>query len=189
MPAHARGSVASECLRSSPLKVGGAHKAVQMWHGRAQSRCRCGTGEPSPGADVAAAGPVSVNMWHGRETRHCGRDGTAPAPTCSTASTFPLPAWIASWILAAIDSNIRPPSPSSSPCHAARDSRHDEASRAKASATRPSRCARGSGEHRLRSARQAQRQPVGTSSSWSPISSGTSPEASRSAANITFPFL
>ena len=27
---------------------------VQMWQRRAQSRCRCGRGEPSPGADVAA---------------------------------------------------------------------------------------------------------------------------------------
>ena len=29
----------------------------------AQSRCRCGSGEPSPGADVAAASPVPVSMW------------------------------------------------------------------------------------------------------------------------------
>ena len=30
---------------------------------RAQSRCRCGSGEPSPGADVAAVSPVPVQMW------------------------------------------------------------------------------------------------------------------------------
>jgi hypothetical protein len=36
---------------------------VQMWQGCAQSRCRCGRGEPSPGADVAATSPVPVQMW------------------------------------------------------------------------------------------------------------------------------
>jgi hypothetical protein len=35
----------------------------QMWLGRAQSGGRCGWGEPSPGADVAGAGPVPVQMW------------------------------------------------------------------------------------------------------------------------------
>ena len=29
---------------------------MQMWQGRAQSRCRCGRGEPSPGADAAHFG-------------------------------------------------------------------------------------------------------------------------------------
>jgi hypothetical protein len=38
---------------------------VQMWQGRAQSRCRCGRGGPSPGADLSGAGPVSVQMWRG----------------------------------------------------------------------------------------------------------------------------
>jgi hypothetical protein len=40
----------------------GASPAVpaQMWHGRAQSRCRGGTGEPSPGADVAGPSPVPI---------------------------------------------------------------------------------------------------------------------------------
>ena len=30
---------------------------MQMWQGRAQSRCRCGSDIPSPGADVAAIFP------------------------------------------------------------------------------------------------------------------------------------
>jgi hypothetical protein len=29
-------------------------------------RCRCGRGEPSPGADVAGASPVPVQMWQRR---------------------------------------------------------------------------------------------------------------------------
>jgi hypothetical protein len=36
-----------------------------MWHGWAQSRCRCGGGEAGPGADVAGASPVPAQMWHG----------------------------------------------------------------------------------------------------------------------------
>ena len=36
---------------------------MQMWEGRPQSRCRCGRGEPSLGADVAGASPVPVQMW------------------------------------------------------------------------------------------------------------------------------
>ena len=35
---------------------------VQMWQRRAQSRCRCGRGEPSLGADAAGASPVLVQM-------------------------------------------------------------------------------------------------------------------------------
>ena len=31
----------------------------------AESRCRCGRGEPSPGADVAGVSPVPVQMWQG----------------------------------------------------------------------------------------------------------------------------
>jgi hypothetical protein len=38
---------------------------VQMWQGWAQSRCRRGRGEPSPGADVAGVSPVLVQMWQG----------------------------------------------------------------------------------------------------------------------------
>ncbi len=35
---------------------------VQIWEGRAQSRRRCGSGEPSPGADVAEASPVLAEL-------------------------------------------------------------------------------------------------------------------------------
>ena len=31
----------------------------------ARSRCRCGRGEPSPGADVGGVSPVPVQMWAG----------------------------------------------------------------------------------------------------------------------------
>ena len=36
---------------------------MQMWAGRAQSRCRCGRDEPSPRADVCGASPVPAQMW------------------------------------------------------------------------------------------------------------------------------
>ncbi len=34
----------------------------QMWAGRAQSRSRCGRGEPSPGADVGGASPRRMQL-------------------------------------------------------------------------------------------------------------------------------
>ena len=37
----------------------------------AQSRCRCGRGEPSLGADSAGAGPVPLRMWQGRGQSWC----------------------------------------------------------------------------------------------------------------------
>ncbi len=51
-------------------------------HG-AQSRRRCGRGEPSPGADVAGASPVPAQMWLGifprmRPTRPAARGFSAP---------------------------------------------------------------------------------------------------------------
>jgi hypothetical protein len=56
-------------------------------HTVAQSRCRCGRGEPSPGADVAAVSPVPVPMWAGvggfvatrlhRTLRTCPQDWSA----------------------------------------------------------------------------------------------------------------
>ena len=40
--------------------------ALQAWQRRwAQSRCRCGSGEPSPSADLAGLNPVLVQMWQG----------------------------------------------------------------------------------------------------------------------------
>ena len=59
---------------------------AQMWQEAvAQSRCSRGSGEPSPGADVAGASPVPVQMWQGQ----------APVPAqmwasawrCATASS------------------------------------------------------------------------------------------------------
>ena len=49
----------------------------------AQSRRRCGSGEPSPGADVAAVSPVSVQMW-----QRCGE----PSPGADVAGVSPVPA-------------------------------------------------------------------------------------------------
>ena len=57
---------------------------VQMWEQRAQSRCRCGRGEPSPGADVAgvATYPVTVSDWiAGRATVS---QRSHPSPTLPT---------------------------------------------------------------------------------------------------------
>ena len=53
-----------------------------MSAGRAQSRCGCGRGEPSPGADVGGSepspgadvgGPVPVQMWAAQSRCRCGR--------------------------------------------------------------------------------------------------------------------
>jgi hypothetical protein len=38
---------------------------AQMWQAWAQSRCRCGRGEPSPGADVGWVSLVPAQMWQG----------------------------------------------------------------------------------------------------------------------------
>ncbi len=40
---------------------------AQIWAGRAQSRRRCGWGEPSPGANVGGASPVLAQMLAGRD--------------------------------------------------------------------------------------------------------------------------
>jgi hypothetical protein len=50
--------------RESVLTFRHSTVPAQMWQWRAWSRCRYGTGEPSPGADVAAVSPVLVQMWH-----------------------------------------------------------------------------------------------------------------------------
>ena len=54
--------------------MGASPVPVQMWAGRAQSRCRCGRGEPGPGADVAGASPVLVQMWQGVPAGLCLHD-------------------------------------------------------------------------------------------------------------------
>jgi hypothetical protein len=53
---------------------------VHMWQGRAQSRCTCGKGEPSPGADVARASPVPAQMWQGRAQSRCTCGKGEPSP-------------------------------------------------------------------------------------------------------------
>ena len=50
---------------------------VQMWPGRAQSRCGCGRGERSPGADVAGGSLKSGPMSAGRRRVALGLSGTA----------------------------------------------------------------------------------------------------------------
>ena len=57
---------------------------ARMWYRpkRAQSRCRCGRGEPSPGADVAGASPVPVR---------CGR--AEPSPGADVACMKYRPQW------------------------------------------------------------------------------------------------
>ncbi len=42
---------------------------AQMWQGWAQSRRRCGRGEPSPGADVEGVSPVPAQTWKGFSAR------------------------------------------------------------------------------------------------------------------------
>jgi hypothetical protein len=49
---------------------------VPMWQGCAQSWCRCGRGEPSPGADVVGVSPVLVPMCHASP---CGALAPLPA--------------------------------------------------------------------------------------------------------------
>ncbi len=44
---------------------GGFPVPAQLWQRRAQPRCRCGRGGPSPGADVAGVSPVPAQMWQG----------------------------------------------------------------------------------------------------------------------------
>jgi hypothetical protein len=44
---------------------------AQMRQGRAPSRCRCGRGESSPGADAAGASPVPAQMRQGRAQSRC----------------------------------------------------------------------------------------------------------------------
>jgi hypothetical protein len=70
--------------------AGASPVPVQMWQGRAQSRCRCGRGEPSPGADVAGASPVPVQMWQGRaqSRRRCGKGEPSPGADVAGASPW-----------------------------------------------------------------------------------------------------
>ncbi len=73
-----------------------------MCEGRAQSRRRCGRGEPSPAADVAGVSPVPAQMLAGRaqSRRKCERGepspvadvgGGEPSPAADVAGVSPVP--------------------------------------------------------------------------------------------------
>ena len=62
-------------VRPVPVTWGGASPVpVQMWQAWAQSRRRCWRGEPSPGADIGAVGPVPGQ-------------GRAPAGRCTPSTS------------------------------------------------------------------------------------------------------
>ncbi len=48
--------------------------------GCAQSRCRCGRSEPSPGADVEGVSPVPVQIWAGEPCPGADVAGLGPVP-------------------------------------------------------------------------------------------------------------
>ncbi len=52
------------CVRACRLLCGqSAKQRPQIGRREDERRCRCGSGERSPGADVAAASAVTVQMW------------------------------------------------------------------------------------------------------------------------------
>ena len=63
-----------------------------MGPGCAQSRCRCGRGEPSPGADVAGASHVLAQMWKGWAQPRHRSDSGKPSPGADVAGVGPVPA-------------------------------------------------------------------------------------------------
>ncbi len=56
-----------------------------------ESRCRCGSGGPNSGADVAAVAPVPEQMWQeqAQSRRRCGRG--RPSPGADVAGAGPVP--------------------------------------------------------------------------------------------------
>jgi hypothetical protein len=56
-----------------------------------ESRCRCGRGEPSPGAYVAVVCPVPVQMWEGRAQSRCRCGRGEPSPVVDVAVPSPFP--------------------------------------------------------------------------------------------------
>ena len=65
------GGTATDVAVASPVPA-------QMLQRRAESRCRCGSGEPSPGADVGRGEPSPVQMWQ-RRAESRARAGCASA--------------------------------------------------------------------------------------------------------------
>jgi hypothetical protein len=57
----------------------------------AQSRCRCGRDEPSPGADVGGMSPVPVQMRQGRAQSRCRCGRGEPSPGADVAGVGPIP--------------------------------------------------------------------------------------------------
>ena len=57
---------------------GSSPVSVQMWQRQAQSRCRCGRSEPSPGADVAAASQFQCRCGRGALSPGAGVAGASP---------------------------------------------------------------------------------------------------------------
>jgi hypothetical protein len=63
-----------------PARMDRSSQSRRMWRRRAQSRCRCGGGEPSPGADVAGVSPVPAQMWRGLTFPGADVAGVSPVP-------------------------------------------------------------------------------------------------------------
>jgi hypothetical protein len=67
-----------------------------------KSRCRCGRGEPSPGADVAGVSPVPVQMWQGRGQSRCRCGKVEASPGADVAGVSPVPVRGGGAMLAAV---------------------------------------------------------------------------------------
>ena len=91
------GLVPVECALSERKAANASYSLVRLcpvlvhkWEGWAQSRCRCGRGGPSPGADVGGVGPVPVQigraapvleqMWEGCACPSADVGGVGPVP-------------------------------------------------------------------------------------------------------------
>jgi hypothetical protein len=62
---------------------------VQMRVGRAESRCRCGWGEPSLDADVGGVSPVLTQMRAGRAESRCRCGRGEPSPDADVGGVSP----------------------------------------------------------------------------------------------------
>ncbi len=91
-------AAATEAVTAARAEVGASANAarypvrVQMWQPGAQSRRRCGTGEPSPGADVAGGSPVPVQMCTGEPSPGADVAGVSPVPAQMWHGGSPVPA-------------------------------------------------------------------------------------------------
>ena len=72
---------------------------MQMWEGRAQSSCRCGIVERSPGA--TGPSPIPAEMWQGRaqsRLRYCRGAGRVPWQMLQASSAGYLLVVSSTWI-------------------------------------------------------------------------------------------